>query len=192
MHQPRLAGQQRVGAEPELLLPPEQQVVDEHVGVGGEPPHQVLAPRPVEGDGDAALAAVVQVERRVELRHAVGHLRLTDHAAHGVAGQRFDLDDVVRISSRAQARGKGVGRALSRHGLVAGLELDLSKLVVEVVVDAVPAIGMFEALGFEPETLLRDHVRDKSGELRDLVVLAHLVDGTWSGMATAGFEEELA
>ena len=57
---------------------------------------------------------------------------------------------------------------------------------------AVPAIGMFEALGFEPEALLRDHVRDKTGELHDLVVLAHLVEGTWSGMATAGLEDALA
>ena len=98
----------------------------------------------------------------------------------------------LRIVVDPDTRGKGVGRALARHGLLAGLELGLSKMVVEVVVDAVPAIGMFESLGFEPEALLRDHVRDKSGELHDLVVLAHLVEGTWSGMATAGLEDALA
>lgn len=89
-------------------------------------------------------------------------------------------------------RGKGVGRQLARHGLLTAIELGLAKVVVEVVADAVSAIGMFEAIGFEPEALLRDHVRDKAGELRDLVVLSHLVEGTWSGMATAGFEDELA
>ena len=88
-------------------------------------------------------------------------------------------------------RGEGVGRALARHGLLTGLDLQLAKLVVEVVVDAAPAIGMFEALGFEPEALLRDHVRDKAGELHDLVVLAHSVEGTWSAMATAGLADEL-
>ncbi len=98
----------------------------------------------------------------------------------------------LRVVVDPAARGKGVGRALARHGLLAGLELGLSKIVVEVVVDAVPAIGMFEALGFEPEALLRDHVLDKTGQLRDLVVLAHLVEGTWSGMATAGLEDALA
>ena len=98
----------------------------------------------------------------------------------------------LRVVVDPEVRGKGVGRALSRHGLVSAIELGLSKIVVEVVVDAVPAIGMFEALGFEPEALLRDHVRDKSGELHDLVVLAHLVEGTWSGMATAGLEDALA
>lgn len=95
----------------------------------------------------------------------------------------------LRVVVDPDARGKGVGRALARHGLLTSLELGLTKTVVEVVVDSVPAIGMFEAIGFEPEALLRDHVRDKSGELRDLVVLAHLVDGTWSGMATAGLDE---
>jgi len=63
--------------------------------------------------------------------------------------------------------------------------------VVEVVADAGSAIGLFQALGFEPEALLRDHVRDRGGELRDLVVLAHLVDGTWAGMASAGLDEAL-
>ncbi len=97
----------------------------------------------------------------------------------------------LRVVVDPAARGKGVGRALARHGLLTSLELGLTKTVVEVVVDSVPAIGMFEAIGFEPEALLRDHVRDKAGELRDLVVLAHLVDGTWSGMATAGPDEQL-
>jgi ribosomal protein S18 acetylase RimI-like enzyme len=98
----------------------------------------------------------------------------------------------LRVVVDPASRGQGVGRALARHGLLTGLEMQLAKLVVEVVVDAVPAIGMFEGLGFEPEALLRDHVRDKSGELHDLVVLAHSVEGTWSGMATAGIEDALA
>ena len=97
----------------------------------------------------------------------------------------------LRVVVDPDVRGKGVGRELARAGLLTSLEMGLTKTVVEVVVDAVPAIGMFEALGFEPEALLRDHVRDKNGELHDLVVLAHLVEGTWSGMATAGLEDAL-
>ncbi|MEX2289409.1 MAG: GNAT family N-acetyltransferase [Mycobacteriales bacterium] len=97
----------------------------------------------------------------------------------------------LRVVVDPQARGKGIGRELARTGLLMSLEMELTKIVVEVVVDAVPAIGMFEAIGFEPEALLRDHVRDRAGELRDLVVLAHVVDGTWSGMAAAGLEDAL-
>lgn len=98
----------------------------------------------------------------------------------------------LRVVVDPSYRGRGVGRRLARYGLLGALELGLTKVVVEVVADAVPAIGMFEAIGFEPEALLRDHVRDRSGGLRDLVVLSHLVEGTWSGMATAGLEDELA
>ena len=98
----------------------------------------------------------------------------------------------LRVVVDPAARGQGVGRQLARSGLLTALELGLGKVVVEVVADAVPAIGMFQAIGFEPEALLRDHVRDRTGGLRDLVVLSHLVEGTWSGMATAGFEDELA
>ncbi len=98
----------------------------------------------------------------------------------------------LRVVVDPAARGQGVGRALARAGLLASLQLGLTKTVVEVVVDAVPAVGMFEALGFEPEALLRDHVRDKSGELHDLLVLAHEVEGTWSAMASAGLDEALA
>ena len=97
----------------------------------------------------------------------------------------------LRVVVDPEARGKGVGRELARAGLLASLEMGLTKTVVEVGVDAVPAIGMFEALGFEPEALLRDHVRDKAGALRDLVVLAHEVEDTWSAMQTAGFEDAL-
>ncbi len=98
----------------------------------------------------------------------------------------------LRVVVDPAARGKGVGRDLARHGLLTSLEMGLTKTVVEVVADAVPAIGMFEGIGFEPEALLRDHVKDRSGELRDLVVLAHAVDDTWSGMATAGIEDALS
>lgn len=97
----------------------------------------------------------------------------------------------LRVVVDPQTRGQGVGRELARHGLRASLDAGLTKTVVEVVADAVPAIGMFQALGYEPEALLRDHVCDRSGTTRDLVVLAHHVEGTWSGMATAGLEDEL-
>lgn len=98
----------------------------------------------------------------------------------------------LRVVVDPAARGRGVGRELARHGLLASLDRGLTKTVVEVVADAVPAIGMFEGLGYEPEALLRDHVCDRAGQKHDLVVLAHHVEGTWSGMATAGLEDELA
>jgi len=50
---------------------------------------------------------------------------------------------------------------------------------------------MFRALGFDPEALLADHVRDRSGQLRDLMVLAHSVDDQWASMVTAGVVDDI-
>ena len=51
---------------------------------------------------------------------------------------------------------------------------------------------MFTDLGFRGEALLRDHIRDREGELRDLLVLAHDAGDEWSSMASVGLEGELA
>jgi RimJ/RimL family protein N-acetyltransferase len=67
----------------------------------------------------------------------------------------------------------------------------LSKLVVEVVADDGAALALFTDLGFTGEAVLRDHIRDRGGELRDLMVLAHHVRDTWSGMDAVGVAEEL-
>jgi L-amino acid N-acyltransferase YncA len=92
----------------------------------------------------------------------------------------------VRIVVDPDHRGRGVGQSLARHAVLEALELGVAKLVVEVISDQEALIGMFVALGFEPEALLTDHVRDRSGELRDLLVLAHSVADQWASMAAAG------
>jgi len=97
----------------------------------------------------------------------------------------------LRLVVAPQLRGKGVGRLLARHAVVEALDLGLAKLVVEVIADQEALVAMFRALGFEPEALLTDHVRDRSGELRDLLVLAHLVEQQWASMAMAGIVESL-
>ena len=71
------------------------------------------------------------------------------------------------------------------------MDLGLAKLMVEVISDQTALIGMFRALGFEPEALLADHVRDRAGEVRDLMVLANDVESQFSSMATAGITEQL-
>jgi ribosomal protein S18 acetylase RimI-like enzyme len=98
----------------------------------------------------------------------------------------------VRLVVDPERRRAGIGHGLARQALKHALEADLSKVVVEVVADQEPAIGLFTALGFTPEALLRDHVRDRSGELHDLMVLAHHVQDVRSTMATMGIDEELA
>jgi ribosomal protein S18 acetylase RimI-like enzyme len=97
----------------------------------------------------------------------------------------------VRVIVDPGRRGRGIGRALARHAVLGAVELELRKLVVEVVADQEPTIAMFRSLGFDPEALLTDHVRDRSGALRDLMILAHSVEGQWSSMVVAGIADEL-
>jgi ribosomal protein S18 acetylase RimI-like enzyme len=97
----------------------------------------------------------------------------------------------VRLVVAPSRRGSGLGRELARRALVEAVSSGLSKVVVEVVAEQGAALALFTDLGFTGEALLRDHIRDRGGELRDLMVLAHHVSDTWSGMDTVGIEDEL-
>ena len=97
----------------------------------------------------------------------------------------------ITVMVAADARRGGIGTVLAQHVLVEALRIGLRKVVVEVVSDQASAIGMFRRLGFEPEALLVDHVRDRAGRLRDLMVLAHPVQENWAVMAATGVEDAL-
>jgi L-amino acid N-acyltransferase YncA len=97
----------------------------------------------------------------------------------------------VRVIVDPDQRGKGVGRVLAQRAILEALELGLTKMVVEVIAEQESTVAMFRSLGFDPEALLADHVRDRSGELRDLMVLAHSVDAAAGGLQMAGVSTEL-
>ena len=98
----------------------------------------------------------------------------------------------VRVIVDPAARGRGIGRALARGAILSSLELGLTKLVVEVMADQEVTISMFRALGFDPEALLEDHVRDSCGELHDLMILSHSVEEAWASMQATGIADGLA
>jgi ribosomal protein S18 acetylase RimI-like enzyme len=112
----------------------------------------------------------------------VGVFKLTGWSSH--VGE-------VRVVVDLQHRGRGIGRALARHAMREALALGLTKTVVEVVADQEAAIGMFNALGFQPEALLADHVRDQHGEVRDLMILAHSVDSAFAALDSVGVADAL-
>jgi L-amino acid N-acyltransferase YncA len=97
----------------------------------------------------------------------------------------------VRVIVDPDHRGQGIGRALARRAVLEALNLGLTKMVVEVVADQEPTIAMFRSNGFDPEALLKDHVRDQNGDLRDLMILAHSVEESWSAMTAAGIADSL-
>jgi ribosomal protein S18 acetylase RimI-like enzyme len=97
----------------------------------------------------------------------------------------------IRLVVDPEHRGHGVGLALARSAVREAMEMSLAKLVVEVIAEQESLIGMFRALGFEPEALLADHVRDRSGEVRDLMVLANSVESQFAAMSAAGIVDSL-
>ena len=97
----------------------------------------------------------------------------------------------LRLVVDPSRRGAGLGRELARRAVAEAIGSGLTKLVVEVVAEQGAALALFTELGFTGEALLVDHIRDRNGELRDLLVLAHHVGRTWSGMDTLGLPEAL-
>lgn len=112
-----------------------------------------------------------------------GYVAVVPHV--GLSSHVGDLRVVVDAGQRRA----GLGKALARHGLLAGLELGLTKIVVEVAAEQEPAIALFRNLGFDVEALLKDHVRGRDGELRDILVLSHFVDDTWATLRSTGVDE---
>jgi L-amino acid N-acyltransferase YncA len=97
----------------------------------------------------------------------------------------------VRVIVDPESRRRGVGRALVRRAVLDSLALGLTKMIVEVTADAEATIAMFRSLGFDPEALLRDHIRSRAGEIHDLMILAHSVEESRAAMAAAGLDESL-
>ena len=97
----------------------------------------------------------------------------------------------LRLIVAPSHRRQGLGTRLARAGLTAGVRAGLTKLTVEVVSDKVGDLEMFSVLGFEPEGLLVDHIRDRTGQLRDLVILSHRVGEVADDLARVGIHAEL-
>ena len=96
----------------------------------------------------------------------------------------------LRLIVGAQHRGRGLGRTLARWGLVKALELGCTHVYVEVVAEQQALVTMFRGLGFQPEALLADFVRDGAGQPHDLMLLTHHAEDNWSALAGLGLAEE--
>jgi ribosomal protein S18 acetylase RimI-like enzyme len=79
----------------------------------------------------------------------------------------------LRVLVAPSHRGRGLGRELARSALVAALELGCTHAYVEVVAEQEALVSMFQDLGFVPEAILADFVRDGEGQFHDLMLLTH-------------------
>lgn len=90
----------------------------------------------------------------------------------------------IRILVGIDSRSMGLGRLLAMHCVDQALAEDVEKLTVQMTPDHEGALRMFEELGFRPEALLRDQVRDAEGAISDIVIMA-LSLGRYSATRTA-------
>lgn len=78
----------------------------------------------------------------------------------------------LRILLRPDWRGRGFGRLLVTENLALAVAAGLEKVTVQMTLDQSAAIALFEELGFQPESVLRKHVKDRDGVAHDLALLS--------------------
>jgi ribosomal protein S18 acetylase RimI-like enzyme len=170
--------------------------------------------RPIEADDEPALSRFferIPESDRTFLKEDVGDPRVLEDWVQPGPGRTVAVDDgavvgalavvrlvgwsshvgEVRLVVDPDHRGRGIGRLLARQAVLEAVDMGLAKLVVEVIADQGPLIAMFRGLGFEPEALLTDHVRDRTGQMRDLIVLANSVDEQFAALSAAGVADQL-
>lgn len=123
---------------------------------------------------------VLALEGETVLGYATIHrnqLRWTAHVAE------------LRVVVAESARGLGLGRILTQEAFANAVALGIEKMVAQMTMDQKSAIAVFEGLGFRPEALLRDQVKDRAGQKHDLLVLSLDVSKFQTERATYGMDQ---
>ncbi|HEX2795010.1 MAG TPA: GNAT family N-acetyltransferase [Croceicoccus sp.] len=94
----------------------------------------------------------------------------------------------VRVLVDIESRGMGLGRLLAMHCLDIASQEGIEKLLVRMTTDQPGARTMFEEMGFRPEALLRDHVRDADGVSSDILIMALAVRSHESRLGVYGLK----
>ncbi len=123
-----------------------------------------------------------QTVDRLVRAHAASNWRqivaVAEHEIVGYANVRLlpgwqgHVGDAHLVISPSRRR-HGLGALLAQAILVAGSELGVVKLILEMVEEQSAGRQIFERLGFRQEGLLVDQARDQHGRLHNLLVLGH-------------------
>jgi RimJ/RimL family protein N-acetyltransferase len=81
----------------------------------------------------------------------------------------------IQLLISADWRGAGLGTIMAQAIFDAARELGAAKVIVEMVEEQSFGRAIFERLGFQVEGTLSQHVRDRSGQQHNLLVLAYHV-----------------
>jgi RimJ/RimL family protein N-acetyltransferase len=95
----------------------------------------------------------------------------------------------IRVLAAPDMRGLGLGQVLTEAVFAQALHRGIEKIVAQFTIDQKAAIATFEELGFKAEALLRDHVKDRTGQKHDLLVFSHDVANFASQLDAYGVSE---
>jgi RimJ/RimL family protein N-acetyltransferase len=95
----------------------------------------------------------------------------------------------IRVLAASDMRGLGLGQLLTEAVFAQALDRGIEKIVAQFTIDQKGAIATFEELGFKAEALLRDHVKDRTGQKHDLLVFSHDVANFASQLDAYGVSE---
>jgi len=83
----------------------------------------------------------------------------------------------VRVNGGQRFRGRGLGKRLTAEIFELAKALGLKKLSAMMTPDQVAARAAFERLGFRVEAILADWVEDRSGRVRDMLIMTYDLEG---------------
>jgi len=82
----------------------------------------------------------------------------------------------IRILVSNQHRKLGIGKELVADLIEIARDKGLSRVVAHVAATQPRVRLMFESLGFEPEALLTDWLKDHGGKVQDLMIMSHMIE----------------
>jgi RimJ/RimL family protein N-acetyltransferase len=94
-----------------------------------------------------------------------------DHQFYGWSRHVGEL----RIVVDQAFRGSGLSMVIAQEVLAQATDEGLHKVMVQMMVGQHPALHLFEKLGFCHEAILKEHVQDQHGQLRDLIIMAYFI-----------------
>ena len=91
---------------------------------------------------------------------------------HSEAGWTEHIGE-IRVTVNSQIRGQGLGRFLAEEIFAIADSIGLERISARMTHDQMSAQAVFESLGFQTVATLPGWVVDRSGRMRDLVVMAY-------------------
>jgi len=106
---------------------------------------------------------------------ADGSLDLEGH------GWGDDVAEIRLIVARPFQR-LGLGRQLARELFLLAAQNRVERIVVRMLAPQEAALNIFRKLGFHDEFLIPQHVRDREGNLQDMIVMRCNLEDLWQEM----------